>query len=72
VRIVATFKNHGGTPAELTIKFPDESGDIDNNIDSSARSQAKKMKINIHKQLFDVKPRKFKVDPGELVDIEIF
>mmetsp|Transcript_21581 Transcript_21581/g.48111 ORF Transcript_21581/g.48111 Transcript_21581/m.48111 type:complete len:235 (-) Transcript_21581:1228-1932(-) len=30
------------------------------------------MKTNIHKQLFDVKPRKFKIIPGEVLDLEIF
>jgi len=69
---VATIKNHGGTQAELSIKFPDETGDMENENNNSNRSHAKKNKVNLHKQIFDIKPRKFKVEPGEFIDIEIF
>lgn len=59
LRVVATIQNHGGTPAEFSIKFPDETGDIEATVDHSNRSTARKTKSNIHKQLFDIKPRKF-------------
>lgn len=72
IRVVATLKNHGGTTSELSIKFPDETGDMENNHDNSSRALAKKNKVNLHKQIFDIKPRKFKVEPGEFIDIEIF
>jgi len=67
-----TLKNVSGTLAELSIKFPDETGEIETNVDNSARSYTKKIKSNIHKQLFDVKPRKVKVQPGEQVDMELY
>jgi hypothetical protein len=66
-----TMKNVSGTLAELSIKFPDETGEIESNVDNSARSSTKKIKSNIHKQLFDIKPRKFKIQPGEQTDMEI-
>jgi len=66
-----TICNVSGTLAELSIKFPDETGEIESNVDNSSRSYTKKIKSNIHKQLFDVKPRKMKIQPGEQVDMEI-
>jgi len=29
------------------------------------------MKNNIHKQIFDIKPRNFKLEPGNMIDIEV-
>jgi len=30
------------------------------------------MKNNIHKQIFDIKPRNFKLEPGNMIDIEVY
>jgi archaellum component FlaG (FlaF/FlaG flagellin family) len=72
LRIVMTVKNVGGTQAELSIKFPDETGEIEQGVDNSSRSYTKNIKSSIHKQLFDIKPRKMKIQPGAMSDIEIF